>query len=175
MESFWTNVACNVTSEIITWSIFTIGGFIIYLIINMAKRKKAKNSQPAANDRQERPVLEQNSESAENSPVAATEAESTEVSNDEANAPEEPSGAVEISEVEEKETADGRPQTAVEEIAQNAPVPNTRENQCPRCHKVSSEKAVHLGMNRVYPNIERHRIICEHCKQIHFIKKITPQ
>ena len=55
-------------------------------------------------------------------------------------------------------------------------------NQCPRCKHVSGEKAVKLGpptrvaargvWNGVeYAVVETRRIMCEKCKQIHFIKR----
>ena len=55
------------------------------------------------------------------------------------------------------------------------------QNQCPKCQHVSSEKAIKLGnVNRTqcsieidgvtYTNVEWQRIMCERCKQIHFVK-----
>ena len=54
-------------------------------------------------------------------------------------------------------------------------------NQCPKCQHVSSTKAIKLGgVNRAqcfieidgvaYHNVESQRIMCERCKQIHFVK-----
>ena len=55
------------------------------------------------------------------------------------------------------------------------------QNQCPKCQHVSSNKAIKLGgVNRAqcfieiegtaFHSVESQRIMCERCKQIHFVK-----
>ena len=55
------------------------------------------------------------------------------------------------------------------------------QNRCPKCQHVSSEKATKLGgVNRAqcyieiegtaFHRVESQRIMCERCKQIHFVK-----
>ena len=88
--------------------------------------------------------------------------------------------------------SDPAPETTPDESAEsntNADEPkrNTKkksvvaQNQCPKCQHVSSEKAIKLGgVNRTqcyikidgvaFHNVESQRIMCERCKQIHFVK-----
>ena len=116
------------------------------------------------------------SENAENSPVEAVESESTKVSTDPANAPQAQSCAVEFPAADKKDSS--REEVAEESAAVSTPAPN----QCPRCKHVSSDRAVKLGPpNRSrcsikidgvqYHTVEAQRILCEKCKQLHFVKK----
>ena len=87
----------------------------------------------------------------------------------------------EVSEVSEiagnSETAEPKSTAAVP--AKNAP---STHNRCPRCEHVNSDRARLLGKfppqsyhgvhdGKPYTVIERHRILCEKCRQIHIVRK----
>ena len=141
----------------------------------------AENSEIAGNsDTPETPAkTEIESENPENSPVAEPESETTKDTTDPENAPQNATSEVDFSNPPEKtDEFDKEPVLDPEPEVEATLV----RNQCPRCKHVSSDKAIKLGgpnrqhydgvfEGKPYQVIERQRILCENCKQIHFVKK----
>jgi len=89
----------------------------------------------------------------------------------------------EMPEVSEVSEIAGKTETAKPESTA-IPVQNvaSMHNRCPRCKHISSDRARRLGTfppqsyhgihdGKPYKVIERHRILCEKCRQIHIVRK----
>ena len=193
MTDVYSTLLYCVVGNLLTYALIGFFVAVKWLTVKiMSKKRKTKTEPNTAGKESETPLETQAETTPEVNEVSETvrntdepeteESESTETPTDE------PTDEPETEELESTETPTDEPtdepETEESESTETASdeKPTSMFNRCPRCKHLSSDNARQLGKfptqpytgvhdGKPYKYIDRIRIMCEKCRQIHIIRK----